>query len=98
MSTTVSVPKDLEDLIPGFLKNRYSELDALRTLLDAGDFAQIRMIGHRMKGVGNSFGFADVTRIGAGIEEGALASQHDRVSALIGELDRYLQSITIIYV
>ena len=53
----VTVAKDLEDLVPTFMKNRAKELDTLRTALAGGDFEQLRQIGHRMKGVGNSYGF-----------------------------------------
>ena len=50
----VTVAKDLEDLIPVFFRNRQKEVEALRAALTAGDFEQLRQLGHRMKGVGNS--------------------------------------------
>jgi len=54
----VTVAKDLEDLIPGFMRNRNKELETLKVALAAADFEQLRQLGHRMKGVGNSYGFA----------------------------------------
>ena len=54
---TVTIAKDLEDLVPTFLKNRAKELDTLRAALAGGDLEQTRQLGHRMKGVGNSYGF-----------------------------------------
>jgi HPt (histidine-containing phosphotransfer) domain-containing protein len=50
----VIVAKDIADLIPVFMKNRHKELEALRVALAAADFEQLRQLGHRMKGVGNS--------------------------------------------
>ena len=65
----VTVAKDLEDLVPTFMKNRGKELETLRTALAAGDFEQLRQIGHRMKGVGNSYGFEKVSLLGQQIED-----------------------------
>ena len=60
---TVIVAKDLEDLIPTFMTNRTKELDTLRVALGAGDMEQLRQLGHRMKGVGNSYGFEHISVI-----------------------------------
>ena len=73
----VTVAKDIADLIPVFMKNRHKELDALRVALAAADFEQLRQLGHRMKGVGNSYGFAHVSTLGKYIEDGA---QGDRAA------------------
>ena len=67
----VLVAKDIADLIPVFMKNRHKELDALRVALAAADFEQLRQLGHRMKGVGNSYGFNHVSTLGKSIEDGA---------------------------
>src|SRR5215212_10149954 len=67
----VKVAKDLADLIPMFMSNRKKELDALRAALAAADFEQLRQIVHRMRGVGNSYGFELVSTIGKHIEDGA---------------------------
>ena len=63
-SYKVTVARDLEDLIPVFMSNRKKELDTLRVALAAADFEQLRQLGHRMKGVGNSYGFAHVSTLG----------------------------------
>jgi len=44
----VTVAKDLEDLIPTFMKNRAKELETLRTALAGGDLELLRQLGHRM--------------------------------------------------
>src|SRR5438105_10016356 len=66
----VTVARDLEDLIPGFMRNRNKELQTLKLALAAADFEQLRQLGHRMKGVGNSYGFAHVSVLGQEIEDG----------------------------
>jgi HPt (histidine-containing phosphotransfer) domain-containing protein len=93
----VVVQKDLEDLIPVFMKNRHKELDALRVALAAADFEQLRQLGHRMKGVGNSYGFAHVSTIGKYIEDGARSGDRAALQARIAEYDEYLSKVQITY-
>jgi HPt (histidine-containing phosphotransfer) domain-containing protein len=93
----VTVAKDLEDLIPVFMRNRHKELEALRVALAAADFEQLRQLGHRMKGVGNSYGFAHVSTLGKFIEEGARSGDRASLQATISEYDEYLAKVQIAY-
>src|SRR5687768_953638 len=93
----VIVAKDLEDLIPVFMKNRHKELDALRIALAAADFEQLRQLGHRMKGVGNSYGFTHVSTLGKHIEDGARSGDRAALQARISEYDEYLSKVEIAY-
>jgi HPt (histidine-containing phosphotransfer) domain-containing protein len=93
----VTVTKDLADLIPVFMKNRHKELDALRVALAAADFEQLRQLGHRMKGVGNSYGFAHVSTLGKYIEDGARSGDRAALQASIAEYDDYLSKVQIRY-
>ena len=94
---TVTVAKDLADLIPVFFKNRQKELETLRTALSAADFAQLRQLGHRMKGVGNSYGFAKVSELGKRIEDGAKGDDVKSIDACIGEYAEYLSKVQVVY-
>lgn len=93
----VTVAKDLADLIPVFFKNRQKELETLRTALAAGDFEQLRHLGHRMKGVGNSYGFATVSEIGKRIEDGARSSDRGAIEPCISEYAEYLATVQVVY-
>jgi HPt (histidine-containing phosphotransfer) domain-containing protein len=93
----VTVAKELADLIPVFMKNRHKELDALRVALAAADFEQLRQLGHRMKGVGNSYGFAHVSTLGKYIEDGARSGDRAALQASIAEYDDYLSKVQIRY-
>jgi HPt (histidine-containing phosphotransfer) domain-containing protein len=93
----VIVAKDLEDLIPVFMSNRHKELDALRTALATADFEKLRQLGHRMKGVGNSYGFAHVSTLGKYIEDGARSGDRAALQASISEYDDYLSKVQIAY-
>lgn len=94
---TVVVAKDIADLVPVFMNNRKKELDTLRTALAAQDFAQLRQLGHRMKGVGNSYGFSRVSDLGKSIEEGATSEDRAALDASIDEYADYLTRVNVVY-
>jgi HPt (histidine-containing phosphotransfer) domain-containing protein len=93
----VVVAKDLEDLIPVFMKNRAKELDSLRVALAAADFEQMRQLGHRMKGVGSSYGFPKVSAIGKLIEDGACSGDRALLESWIRDYGEFLSKVQIRY-
>ncbi len=94
---TVTVTRDLEDLIPGFMRNRRKEVDSLRAALESADYEQLRQLGHRMKGVGNSYGFPLVSAIGAKIENQARSGDRGEIGALVAEYAEFLDKVTIVF-
>lgn len=96
-SYIVTVPKDLADLIPTFMSNRKKELQTLRSALKALDLEQLRQLGHRMKGVGNSYGFEKVSLLGKQIEDGARSGDRLALEACIADYDDYLARVSIVY-
>lgn len=93
----VTIDADLEDLIPGFLDNRKKDVEKIHSAMMGSDFATVKSIGHSLKGVGGGYGFHDISRIGAEIEEAAKASSAEAVNAGAAELDNYLNSLEIRY-
>jgi HPt (histidine-containing phosphotransfer) domain-containing protein len=94
---TVTVPKDLRDLVPTFLSNRAKEIEALRTALAKGDMESLRHLGHRMKGVGNSYGFEKVSVLGKRIEDGARAGDRADLEACLADYADYLAKVKVLY-
>lgn len=94
---TVVVAKDLVDLVPVFMGNRKKELETLRTALAARDFVQLHQLGHRMKGVGNSYGFSRVTDLGKRIEEAASSEDMAMLDTSINEYKDYLARVNVVY-
>ena len=94
---TVVVAKEIADLVPVFMNNRKKELVALRAALAALDFAQLRQLGHRMKGVGNSYGFSKVSDLGKTIEESATTQDRAALDASIVEYADYLARVNVAY-
>jgi HPt (histidine-containing phosphotransfer) domain-containing protein len=94
---TVVVGKDLEDLVPVFMNNRKKEVETLRAALAALDFEQLRQLGHRMKGVGNSYGFSKVSELGKSIEDGARSEDRAALDAIIVDYADYLERVKVVY-
>ena len=94
---TVTIAKDLEDLIPVFMTNRNKEVETLRGALAASDFEQLKQLGHRMKGVGRSYGFIAVSEIGKRVEDAAAKSDRAAIDGCIAEYADYLAKVKVVY-
>jgi len=94
---TVSIEKDLEELIPTYMANRAKEVATLRTLLAVGDFARLGRVGHRMKGVGEPYGFDKVSALGKLIQDRADARDHFGLEKCINEYADFLPRVKIVY-
>jgi PAS domain S-box-containing protein len=88
---------NIADLIPGFLENRRHDVTAMLDALDANDFAIVENLAHGMKGAGGSWGFQDITDIGAALERSAESADNEGSRKWVGELSRYLDRVEIVY-
>jgi len=89
---TISIDKDLEDLIPGYLENRLRDIASIEEALIKNDFETIRILGHSI-----GYGFAAITEIGKRIEEAAKKMDKKVITEQVEELSTYLRNITIKY-
>jgi chemotaxis protein histidine kinase CheA len=94
----VEIDRDFLPVVPGYLENRCSECTLIPELLDGGRFDEIRVLGHRMKGSGGSYGFDEISEIGEELESAALHCDATRIRLAIDCLQRYLDSVTVAYV
>ncbi|HUA19833.1 MAG TPA: ATP-binding protein [Bryobacteraceae bacterium] len=83
----------LKPVVPGYLEKRRHDVSALETALEQRDFATIQTLGHQMAGSGAGYGFAEITTIGAVLEESALTADNGRIRRAIGDLDRLLKNV-----
>ncbi|MEP6715642.1 MAG: Hpt domain-containing protein [Terriglobia bacterium] len=67
----LEVAEAIQELVPGYLANRDEDLAEMTTLLADGDFTRISVLAHNIKGTGGSYGFPEVTAIGAALESSA---------------------------
>jgi len=93
----IRVERILEDLIPGFLEHRRSDVLSIREALGTGNYETIRILGHGMKGIGASYGFNGISEIGQAIEAAAVARRGDEIKALADDLASYLMNVDVEY-
>lgn len=91
----VTVDALIAALVPRFLANRSADVDRVRAALAGADFETIRATGHGMKGAGGGYGFAEISHLGAAIEEAALRRDAAAISGLVADLEEYLGRIEI---
>ena len=87
------VDAQLAELVPGFLAKRRREQVQLRAAAEAGDWAQLAKAGHRLAGVGGSYGFARISELGAELESGAAARDVSTCVELLDQLGAYLDGL-----
>ena len=91
----VVVDKEVWELIPTFIENRKKELSALRAALTGADIAQLRLLGHRIKGVGASYGFPRVSALGKEIEDCVRADQLTSLTHILDVYGDYLSRVRV---
>lgn len=94
---TVRIDEDLAEIAPGYLENRKKDVELLPQLLEKGDFQNLRVLGHRMKGSGAGYGFDGISEIGRAIEDAAKQENREGVQKGIQELISYLDRLDVIY-
>ncbi|MBF0588958.1 MAG: Hpt domain-containing protein [Magnetococcales bacterium] len=90
--------EDLEDIVPGYLKNRHTEIPELRKALADRDFDTLRMLSHRMKGSGAGYGFDGITDIGREMELAAANNDSAGIEEQIAALENYLSRVDVVFV
>jgi PAS domain S-box-containing protein len=92
----IEMPAGFEDIVPGYLANRKQEVFKMGELLAASDFERLSALGHNLKGSARGYGFPDLVRLGAALEESA--DQKDRVAfrAQMSELGNYLDRVHLV--
>ena len=94
--TTVDAPSiepSIAGLAPRYLKNVEKELRKLRAAEIAEDYPSMQRIGHNLNGTGGSFGFPQITALGARIEQAAKDRTIGEVQPAVDELASYLGQV-----
>lgn len=80
-------------LVPRYLENRRRELARLESLLADGKMAELRIIGHDLRGSGGGYGLPSLSVIGATLETAALAGDTAALRAGIDQLRDFLDRV-----
>lgn len=95
--TRLAPDPDLAGILPAYLDLRRREGARLLTAAAQGDLETARLLGHRMKGTGSSYGLPEITRLGRDIEDAALAGETARVLALAQEAAAFVDGLEVVW-
>jgi HPt (histidine-containing phosphotransfer) domain-containing protein len=87
----------LRDLVPEFLAHKRANAGTIREAIEVADYLTISQIGHKMKGEGGSYGFDEVTTLGAVLEQAALDRDLATARRTLDRFTAYLDSIEVVY-
>jgi HPt (histidine-containing phosphotransfer) domain-containing protein len=89
----LEVDPELRELVPGYLRSRRRDLDALGRALDAGDLAAARGVGQNIRSFSRVLGVTALTELGEQIERACDAASAPRIATLHAELADYLARV-----
>ena len=92
----IEMPTGLEEIVPGYLAARRDELPEMMNLLAASDFKRLAAMAHNIKGTGGSYGFPELTRMGATLESSAKQTDSEAVRIQLAELTGYLGQVQLL--
>lgn len=95
--TRIAPDPDLAGILPAYLDLRRREGARLLAAAAQGDLETARLLGHRMKGTGSSYGLPEITRLGRDIEAAALAGEIARVLALAQEAADFVENLEVVW-
>lgn len=95
-SIVVKVNKVIADLVPGYLEARRNELEEIWERIGQADLDTLRVIGHRLRGSGEGYGFREITLLGAQIEDAAQAGQLHVVREAAARLEEYVAVVSYV--
>lgn len=93
---TVAVDADIADLAQDFLRNRASVPKRAAAAAAAHDLALLQRIGHELKGTAGSYGFRELSTIGATLETAATAGNLASAADAIAQMGDYLARVSVI--
>lgn len=94
----IQVDEDLEPIMPRYLEIRQKELIELEEAVADKNFEIIRLLGHRLKGTGASYGLDELTRLGALIEDKAMDEDMSEVPEHTAGIRHFLEHLDIEFV
>lgn len=94
----VEISRELQSLVPEYLKNRHRECEELDRLLRSGETGDIYLLAHRMKGSGGSIGFDEISEIGEALENAVNRADGEGIRSGVERLKEYLARVRVEYV
>lgn len=87
----------LEPIMDRYMELRMEELAQMEEAIAAGDDETVRMLGHRLKGTGTSYGFERLTELGADLEDAGKVGDMHLAEKLAAEVRGYLENVDVVF-
>jgi CheY-like chemotaxis protein/nitrogen-specific signal transduction histidine kinase len=92
----ITPPQGIEALVPNYLANVRRDMLAILATGTSKDWTIAQRLGHQLKGSGEGYGFSEITRTGAAVEQAAKAANEDEIRSQILALSAYLDRVEIV--
>jgi HPt (histidine-containing phosphotransfer) domain-containing protein len=76
-----------------YLVSRQRELRIIERLIEEGDFEELRVIAHNLKGTGSAYGYSKITNYGTLMEQAAKERNVDEFLRHYGPFAVYVRSV-----
>jgi HPt (histidine-containing phosphotransfer) domain-containing protein len=86
VSTLPMDDRDFREIVDEFAERLEEKMDALRASFERGDYSEVVMIAHWIKGAGGTAGFPALTEPATGLERLARAGATERIESAIQKL------------
>lgn len=91
----VRIDAEFLDLVRAYLANREKDVEAINAALQRRDFETIYRVGHNMQGSGRTFGFDELTVIGAELQRAVTAADTSEIARLEGRLRNFVSRVEL---
>ena len=94
----VTVDKDIEEIVPMFLDNRQKDIESLKHHIQADELKEIEVIAHKLAGNAGSYGFADLGKIGAALEQACKDQDIETIKIKYQEFCDYMTNVEVEFI
>jgi HPt (histidine-containing phosphotransfer) domain-containing protein len=80
-----------EELLNRYLERRKKDLENCSFWVKEGSFQNVERTGHQLKGNGETFGFGELSELGAILEEAAKKKDISKLHSILHDFDDWLK-------
>lgn len=92
ISRLVQDDPEMADIVTEFVEAIPARIESLREAWREQSWDRLKTLAHQLKGAGGSYGYPDITTLGAAMEQGFKARQAQEFDRWIEELDALMKA------
>lgn len=91
----VCVDQILEPLLPGFIQNRWKDLDLLKKYLHESDYISIDNLIHKLQGTAGTFGFNELVDLAKNLNLAIKLNDLTKIESILSEYEFFMKHFKI---